>query len=390
MPLLVVPLDPGEVGSLSLAEWDALVACSRVLFERPDHPLAERLRAHGVDAGAFDDEPDAGRDGWAVVVDPTSARVVELAKAGATVTSGVAGSPDALTAAHGAGVARRAAAALGEAALVMARLRSPDGCPWDHEQTHESLEVHLIEEAHEVLDAIDRGATGAELEEELGDLLLQVLFHAQMAADDGRFDIEGVARGLAGKLVHRHPHVFGDVAVSGATDVVRNWETIKAAEKQRTGPFDDVPSSLPALLTAYKIQKRAAGLGWTASPAEAIEGLTKAVAALPAPSPPGVTSPEASSDPSAAPPDATSASASSDPSAPAPSPADATRPAASSDPSASPPGVTSASDTPPGAAPTPATALGEVLFWAVAVARAAGLDPESALRHATLRFKESF
>jgi nucleoside triphosphate diphosphatase len=322
MPLLVVPLDPGDAGALSLAEWDALAACERVVFERPDHPLVARLRAHGVEAGPFDDEPDAGRDGWAVVVDSASPRAVELAKAGASVSSGIAPSPDALTAAHGAGVARRAAAALGGAALVMARLRSPDGCPWDHEQTHESLEVHLIEEAHEVLDAIDRGATGAELEEELGDLLLQVLFHAQMAADDGRFDIEGVATGLAGKLVHRHPHVFGDVAVTGASDVVRNWETIKAAEKKRTGPFDDVPSSLPALLAAYKIQKRAAGLGWDAPPAEALARLEGAVAAL-------------RSSPSAA-------------------------------------------------------ELGEVLFWAVAVARAAGIDPESALRHATLHFKETF
>jgi MazG family protein len=322
MPLLVVPLDAGEAGALTLDEWDALVACERVLFERPDHPLAERLRAHGIDAGPFDDEPDATRAGWAVVVDSRSPRTVELAKAGARVTSGAAPSPDALTAAHAAPVARRGAAALGGAAVVMARLRSADGCPWDIEQTHESLEVHLIEEAHEVLDAIDRGATGAELEEELGDLLLQVLFHAQMAADDGRFDIAGVASGLAGKLVHRHPHVFGDVSVGGASDVVRNWEAIKAREKGRPGPFDDVPSSLPALLTAYKIQKRAAGLGWDAPAADARARLESAVASL-----------------------------------------------------------DSAVD---------ASAVGEVLFWAVAVARAAGIDPESALRHATLRFKESF
>lgn len=322
MPLLVVPLDPEDAGALTLEEWDALVACERVLFERPDHPLAERLRSHGVDAGPFDDEPDAGRDGWALVIGSGSPRGVELAKAGARVTSGAARSPDSLTSAHGAGIARRAAAALGGAAIVMARLRSPDGCPWDHEQTHESLEVHLIEEAHEVLDAIDRGATGPELEEELGDLLLQVLFHAQMAADDGRFDVEGVADVLAGKLVHRHPHVFGDVAVTGASDVVRNWEAIKAAEKQRTGPFDDVPRTLPALLATYKIQKRAAGLGWDAPAPEATARLERAVA-------------EVSPFPSAA-------------------------------------------------------ELGEVLFWTVAVARAAGLDPESALRQATLRFKDSF
>jgi NTP pyrophosphatase (non-canonical NTP hydrolase) len=318
--------------------------------------LAARLREHGVEAGPFDDEPDAASDGWALVVDARSARTVELAKAGARVTSGPAPSPDALTAAHAASVARRAAAALGGAAVVMARLRSADGCPWDLEQSHESLEVHLIEEAHEVLDAIDRGATGAELEEELGDLLLQVLFHAQMAADDGRFDIEGVAAGLAAKLVHRHPHVFGDVTVGGAADVVRNWETIKAEEKSRSGAFEDVPSGLPALLFAYKIQKRAAGLGWHAPPAEARARLEGAVAAL------------------AADPDEAASAREPDGVASAPDPD----------------GVASAPD-PDGVASAPdpdGAALGEVLFWTVAVARAAGIDPESALRHATNRFKE--
>jgi MazG family protein len=337
--LIVVPLGRDEVGALTLGEWDALRSCERVLFERPDHPLATRLRAEGVEAGAFDDEPDAGADGWALVAEPGSPRIVELAKAGASVTSGAALSPDALTSAHGAAVGRRSASALGAAALVMARLRSPDGCPWDHEQTHESLEVHLIEEAHEVLDAIDRGALGADLEEELGDLLLQVLFHAQMASDDGRFDIEGVARGLVGKLVHRHPHVFGDVSVSGAADVVTNWEAIKAAEKGRAaapgGPaapgaaapgaagfFDDIPIGLPALLAAYKTQKRAAGLGWAAPLDRARAELAAALDAM------------------------------------------ATEPTAAE--------------------------LGEVLLWTVAVARATGIDPESALRQATIRFKSTF
>ena len=311
---------------MTLSEWDALRACDRVLFERPDHPLARRLRDEGRDAGAFDDEPDAASTGWALVADPGSVRVVELARAGATVTSVAAGAPDALTAAHGAGIARRAAAALGETALVMARLRSSDGCPWDHEQTHESLRVHLLEEAHEVLDAIDRGALDADLEEELGDLLLQVLFHAQMAADDGRFDIEGVARALAGKLVHRHPHVFGDVAVAGASDVVRNWEQIKAAEKGRApaggaGYFQDIPRGLPALLAAYKTQKRAAGLDWEADGERARAELVAA--------------------------------------------------------------VTSA------ASPPTERELGDVLFWAVALARSNGIDPESALRRATLQFIQS-
>jgi MazG family protein len=326
VPLIVVPVGRDEVDALTLGEWDALRACARVLFEHPDHPLAARLRDEGVDAGAFDDEPDAGAEGWALVADPGSPRVVELAQAGASVTSGSATSPDGLTAAYGATVGRRSASALGSAALVMARLRGPDGCPWDHEQTHESLQVHLIEETHEVLDAIDRGALGADLEEELGDVLLQVLFHAQMAADDGRFDIEGVARGLVGKLVHRHPHVFGDVAVSGASDVVANWEAIKAKEKGRSGRdgagvFDDIPVGLPALLASYKTQKRAAGLGWEASLDRALSELAGGVAAV--------------------------------------------------------------------GAETTIEQLGEVLFWTVAVARATGLDPESALRQATNRFKST-
>lgn len=172
--------------------------------------------------------------------------------------------PDDLTAAHGASVTRRASLSLGRLATVMARLRSADGCPWDQEQTHESLRVHLIEEAHEVLEAIDRGAVGDELQEELGDLLLQVAFHAQLAADDRRFDIADVADGIVAKLLHRHPHVFSDLEVSGAADVIRNWEAIKATEKQRSDPFDGIPAELSALLAAYKTQKRAAPLGYEA------------------------------------------------------------------------------------------------------------------------------
>ncbi|HEX2051654.1 MAG TPA: MazG family protein [Actinomycetota bacterium] len=277
MPLLVVPLGPDEVGWLTLEEWDALRACERVLFERPDHPLAARLADAGVAVSAFDDDPDASATGWALVADPSSARVVALARAGATVTAGVARPPDALTAAHGAHVARRAASSLATAALVMARLRSADGCPWDREQTHRSLEVHLVEEAHEVIEAIEQDATGAELQEELGDLLLQVAFHAQLAADDGRFDVAGVADAIVAKLVHRHPHVFGDVEVADASEVVTNWEALKRAEKERTDPFDDIPRSLPALLWTYKAQKRAAPLGFRA---DADDAARRARAAL--------------------------------------------------------------------------------------------------------------
>lgn len=279
MPLIVVPLDPANAGALTLDEWDAIVGCSKVLFERPEHPLAERLRAHGVAAGGFDTPPLADDDGWALVADERSPLVIELARSGAIVTAGVAGDFDALAAAHGGYLTRRGAAALTRLALTMARLRSDDGCPWDREQTHESLRVHLIEEAHEVLEAIDLGRTGVELEEELGDLLLQVAFHAQLAAQDDRFDLAGVADAIVAKLINRHPHVFGDTEVTGAADVVRNWEAIKATEKQRTDPFEGIPASLSALLAAYKTQKRAAGQGWTASESEATARVTEAVGA---------------------------------------------------------------------------------------------------------------
>ena len=280
MPLLVVVAAPEEAGSLTLYEWDALTARKQVLFERQDHPLIARLEAAGIGAGPFDDEPDASDESRAVVVDPGSVRVAELARAGAEVSTGAAAAPDGLTAAHGATVARRASASLGSLASVMARLRSADGCPWDQEQTHESLRVHLVEEAYEVLDAIDRGAVEADLEEELGDVLLQVFFHAQLAADDERFDVATVADRLVAKLIHRHPHVFGDTVVEGAGEVIRNWESIKAEEKKREGAFDDVPAGLPALLYSYKMQKRAAALGFQPTEEEALGHVSRAVAEL--------------------------------------------------------------------------------------------------------------
>lgn len=278
MAVLVVALAAGEAGELTLDEWDLLRSKTSVLFEDLEHPLIARLTAEGVATGPATGAV-ADKDA-AFVVAPDSPLVLEAARAGDDVRVGVARPPDALTAAHGAPLARRAARSLGELALVMARLRGPDGCPWDHEQSHESLQVHLLEEAHEVLDAIDKGQLGAELQEELGDLLLQVVFHAQIASDEGRFDIDDVARGLVAKLVHRHPHVFADTAVSGAADVVRNWEAIKADEKQqRSGPFDGIPSGLPALMAAHKTQKRAAALGFEADEAAARTKASEALAA---------------------------------------------------------------------------------------------------------------
>jgi uncharacterized protein YabN with tetrapyrrole methylase and pyrophosphatase domain len=153
-------------------------------------------------------------------------------------------------------------AALLELVAIMDRLRRE--CPWDRQQTHESLAPHLVEETYEALEAIELGEP-AKLREELGDVLLQVLFHARIAAErtDGTgFTIDDVAIGIADKLVRRHPHVFGDVSVSGADEVKRNWDQIKAAERaERSGEpvsaLDGVPMGQPALALAAQLQRRA-------------------------------------------------------------------------------------------------------------------------------------
>ncbi len=209
---------------------------------------------------------------------------------------------------------------------VQALLRAPGGCPWDREQTHRSLARHLLEEAHELLAAIDAEDEDG-MRDELGDLLLQVTFHAQIAADEGRFDIDDVAEGLVAKLVHRHPHVFGDIDVADADEVLRNWEKLKAEETGgRKGVEEDIPATLPALARAAKVQRRAAG--WDVDGPDRVE----AIAALRA----------RVEDLGAAGGDETVAE----------------------------------------------PALGELLLAVVAAARALGLDAESALRRATTAFAE--
>jgi tetrapyrrole methylase family protein / MazG family protein len=161
--------------------------------------------------------------------------------------------------------------AFSDLVAVMARLRAPGGCPWDREQTHRSLRPYLIEEAYETLDAIERG-NAPELCQELGDLLLQVIFHAQIAAEQGAFTIDDVIAGLVEKLIRRHPHVFGDVRVAGSSEVLANWNAIKA-EERRAGAgavaaaeapetLSDVPGALPSLALAQQLQQRAARAGF--------------------------------------------------------------------------------------------------------------------------------
>jgi tetrapyrrole methylase family protein/MazG family protein len=209
---------------------------------------------------------------------------------------------------------------------VMARLRAPGGCPWDAQQTHASLAKHLLEETHEVLDAIDSGDP-ARLRDELGDVLLQVVFHSELAREAGEYDIDDVARGTVDKLVRRHPHVFGDVHVDDASEVLVNWEKIKTEEEGKSQELeDDIPATLPSLARAAKVQRRAAGWGfeWRTTDA-AMAKLREEVDELAAASP----------------------------------------------------GEAEAE-------------LGDVLFATAAVARTLGVDPESALRRTTTRFADRF
>jgi XTP/dITP diphosphohydrolase len=207
---------------------------------------------------------------------------------------------------------------------VMAELRAPGGCPWDAEQTHRSLARHLLEETHETLQAIEGDDLDA-LREELGDVLLQVVFHAEIAEEEGVFSIDDVTDALIAKLIRRHPHVFGDAEVSGADEVLATWERLKAEE---TGPReleDDIPETLPALARAAKVQRRAEAAGADRIAAEAASSTVLGrLEAL-----------RSSSDPAGA-----------------------------------------------------EEALGDVLFAVVAIARDAGIDAESALRRRTRAFAD--
>ena len=224
---------------------------------------------------------------------------------------------------------------------VQARLRAPGGCPWDREQTHATLKTYLIEEAYEVLDAIEKGAP-SEIKEELGDLLLQILFHADLALEAGHFDISGVITGIHDKMIRRHPHVFGEVKVNSSKEVLKNWAQLKAAEKQASqgegdalkpiapSVLDGIPRSLPAILEAYQLTRRAAQVGFDWDAVEGIfnkllEEAAELRAAL-------ETSDERGAE----------------------------------------------------------EEVGDILFVAVNLARFLGLDPEVALKHSNLKFKSRF
>jgi tetrapyrrole methylase family protein/MazG family protein len=226
----------GERGPLMLAQCDDRLVLSEVKLAFGDAPPARAvvLQRLGLPDEAVFEVPGADLD-----------RAVE---------------PDHLTAVYLPELAAPVAAELARFAELVRTLR--DRCPWDREQTHASLTRHLLEETYEVLEAIESLPEGyPHLEEELGDLLFQVVFHATIAAEHGEFTLADVARGIHDKLVRRHPHVFGDVTVAGADEVVRNWEQIKAAEKGRRSVMEGIPGNLPALLYALKVLKKAAAAG---------------------------------------------------------------------------------------------------------------------------------
>ena len=165
-----------------------------------------------------------------------------------------------------------AAEAFAELVAIMERLRGPGGCPWDREQTRESIKHYLIEEAYEVAEAIEENDID-ELRAELGDLLLQIVFHSEMAREEGLFTIEDVIRGITEKMIRRHPHVFSDTDVKDSAEVLRNWARIKAEERKHQedrSHVSGVPRAMPALLRAHRLSEKAGGVGFDWDDAAAV------------------------------------------------------------------------------------------------------------------------
>ena len=274
--LTLIGLGPGcSREGLSLGAWDALRGVSGPRFTRAgSHPAALWLQAEG--GVTFDAALDGLSDPEAAVL------VLDAARRGdaACVLPGHPLTGDSLgfllteTARHE-GIALRVFAPAPPPApaptdfdalvAVMARLRDPSGgCPWDLVQTPQTLRKYVIEEAYEVVEAIESGSA-SKLSEELGDLLLQVVFHAQLARETGDFAIGDITRSIVEKLIRRHPHVFGTVSVSGEDEVLQNWEQIKRGEpgyEDRVGILDGIPPALPALMRALEVSKRVVKVGF--------------------------------------------------------------------------------------------------------------------------------
>jgi XTP/dITP diphosphohydrolase len=266
--LLLVSSSPRlPAGMLSWPAWEAL-RTGPVFALDPGSPQARAVRAAGVDvaplaadAAAFREQARGGRTAvWLAGADDDPGF-------GGALSDLVAGDTD-VRLDLVAGSWDPPGAHLLDVVAVMDRLRSPGGCPWDAEQTHQTLAPYLLEESYELLEAIEEDDV-AHLREELGDVLLQVAFHARLAEErpePDRWSIDEVAADLVAKLVRRHPHVFADRAVADAAEVAVNWDEIKAAEKRRESVTDGVPLGQPALALAAKLQRRAAKAGLDVPP----------------------------------------------------------------------------------------------------------------------------
>jgi XTP/dITP diphosphohydrolase len=263
--ILLVTSPRVAAGLLSAPGWSA-VRTGRVLAVGADHPQAAALAADGIAVEPYgppdpSDLLDAAEDGpvvWLLSPDGDPGLTDGLAAEAARRAAGGRPAPEIeiLTASYDLPGSR-----LLDLVAVMDRLRSPEGCPWDREQTHRSLATYLIEEAYETLEAIETDPE--HLREELGDLLLQVVFHARIAEeqDEDAYSIDDVAAGIVDKLIRRHPHVFGDADAPTAAHVESRWDELKSAEKGRTSALEGIPAALPALALAAKSISRATRAG---------------------------------------------------------------------------------------------------------------------------------
>jgi len=273
--ITIVGLGSGGFDELTLGAWEALQTAECVLLRSAEHPAVPGLASRGIRFTALDEAAGA-REGDAAVAARLAERVLEAA-AGGDVVYAVPGHPriDELSVprlmerAAARGIEARVvaassptAAAFDEFVAIIARLRGPDGCPWDREQTFASLKRFMIEEAYEAVEAVDSGQR-EKLCDELGDVLIQVVLNSQLATEEGSFTIRDVIANVTDKLIRRHPHVFEDVSVADSAEVLRNWEQIKRRERpERTSVLDGVPSDLPALMKAMEVSKRVVRVGF--------------------------------------------------------------------------------------------------------------------------------
>ncbi|MDQ3156159.1 MAG: MazG family protein [Actinomycetota bacterium] len=237
-------------GLLTLSAWDALRAAASVRATELDDPHVEAIVTAGIAVEATPDAPSYEADvvwiaptgdvGWAQQVATDLVDGASPAEGGGHIEI-IFGSYD------------QPGSRLLDLVEVMDQLRTQ--CPWTKQQTHASLSHYLLEEAYETLESLDSGDTD-HLREELGDLLMQVVFHARIAAESEGWDIDTVAEGIVAKLIYRNPHVFGDETVASADEVDANWQALKAVEKQRSSPLDGIPAHMPALAFADKVLGR--------------------------------------------------------------------------------------------------------------------------------------